>query len=435
MPPRPAASAVVAAAVIAAGAAGLLFAAPRPAAAAARPGPQEVVSEVRVHGNYRTPDDEVLRLAGITVGQPLEAGGVEAAAGRLRQSGRFETVDVRKRYRSLADDAQVAVIVVVSERPGVEKGGVMPGPLKRVQNAIMASPSFEYADGYGVTGGTRVAFADVLGKGGHIAVPMTIGSTRGAAVETDKTLRSGLVRRLQAGAAVVSRENPAYDLRDRRGELTLSASRPVTSAVRVGARAKWADVAFGTVRDRFVSYGAGITLDTRANPAFPRNAVYASASWDVLRPDGGRTVNRYTLDARGYAALAGPAVLAVTARSETADAPLPVYERRLLGGFASVRGFRAGSFTGDNLATASVEVRLPFHSAMHVGQTGLTLFADAGAAYDHGTRLKDADTHTGFGAGWYLRAPLIQIEIDVARGSGGGTGGRTRVHASAGFRF
>lgn len=425
MTPRRAVSAVVAAAVAA------LIAAPRPAAAATQSGPQEVVSEVRVHGNYRTPDQEVLRLAGIAVGQPLAPNGVEAAADRLRQSGRFDTADVRKRYRSLADEAQVAIVIVVSERPGVEKGGVMPGPLKRVRNAVMASPTLEYADGYGVTAGARVALADVFGKGGHVAVPMTMGSTRGAGVEIDKTLRSGPVRRLQAGAAVASRENPAYGVRDRRQELTLSASRPVAGALRVGARAKWADVAFGAVRDRFVSYGAGITLDTRANPGFPRNAVYASAGWDLLRPDGGRAVNRYTFDARGYAALVGPAVLAVVARSETADAPLPVYERRLLGGIASLRGFRAGAFTGDNVATASVEVRLPFHSAMHVGQTGLTLFADAGAAYDHGTRLKDADTHTGFGAGWYLRAPLIQIEIDVARG----TGGHTRVHASAGFRF
>lgn len=402
-----------------------------PAGASARPATQEVVTEVRIHGNYRTPDDEVLRIAEITPGSPLGAGGIEAAAGRLRASGRFDAVDVRTRYRSLTDDTQIAVIIVIQERPGVEKGGVMPGPLKRVRNAVMASPTFDYTDGYGVTAGGRLSFVNVLGKEGHVVVPLAVGSTRMAAVELDKTLRSGPARHVQAGAAIASRENPAYDMRDRRAELTIAGSRPLGSFVNVNARAGWSDVAFGGIRDRFVSYGAGVALDTRANPAFPRNAVYLSAGWDVMRPDSGPAVNRYTLDARAYAGLIGSAVLALRAKSETADGPLPIYERRLLGGFSSLRGFRAGAFSGDNAAFASVELRVPFHSPMHMGQSGLTLFADAGAAYDRGTKLSDAGVHRGFGAGWYLRAPLVQIEVDVAHG----IDRSTRVHVNAGLRF
>ena len=37
----------------------------------------ETVAEVRVHGNYRTPDAAVLTMAGIAIGQPIDAGGVE----------------------------------------------------------------------------------------------------------------------------------------------------------------------------------------------------------------------------------------------------------------------------------------------------------------------------------------------------------------------
>jgi len=70
------------------------------AAAWAQTAAPEVIAEIRIHGNYRTPDDEVLRIAGITVGSPLGANAVEAAADRLRRSGRFESVDLRKRYRS-----------------------------------------------------------------------------------------------------------------------------------------------------------------------------------------------------------------------------------------------------------------------------------------------------------------------------------------------
>ena len=399
--------------------------------ASAQAVPPEVVAEVRIHGNYRTPDADVLQLAGITAGSPLGVGGIEAVAERLRKSGRFDAVEVRKRYRSLTEAEQVAVIIVVQERPGVEKGGVMPGPLKRLGNTIMAVPTFDYVDGYGVTAGGRLSFVNVFGREGHIVLPLTVGSTRQAAVEIDKTLRSGPVRRLLGGVSEASRENPAYDTRDLRTEVWVEGSRPLGSVVSVAARAGWTDVSFGDVRDQFPSYGARIAIDTRVNPAFPRNAIYASAAWDALTPESGSTINRYTLDGRAYAGLVGSSVLALRVRSETADGALPIYERRLLGGFTSLRGFKAGSFTGDNLATASLELRVPFHSPLRIGQTGITLFGDAGAAYDHGTRLRDADVEYGVGGGLYLRVPLVQFEIDLAYGIDRGT----RVHVAAGFKF
>jgi hypothetical protein len=391
----------------------------------------EVVAEVRIHGNYRTPDDVVLQLAGITTGGTLAPGGIEAAAERLRKSGRFDAVEVRKRYRSLTEAEQVAVIIIVQERPGVEKGGVMPGPLKRVGNTMMALPTLEYVDGYGITAGGRLSFVNVFGKEGHIVLPLTFGSTRQAAVEIDKTLQSGPVRRLVGGVSEASRENPAYDTRDLRAEMWVEGSRPLGAVVSVAARAGWSHVSFGDVRDQFPSYGARVAVDTRINPAFPRNAIYASAAWDSLKPESGSTINRYTFDGRAYVGLVGSSVLALRARSETADAALPIYERRLLGGFTSLRGFKAGSFTGDNLATASLELRVPFHSPLRIGQTGITLFGDAGAAYDHGTRLRDATVEYGVGAGWYLRVPLVQFEVDVAYGIDRGT----RVHVAAGFTF
>ena len=50
----------------------------------------EVVTEVRIHGNYRTPDAEVLTLAGIAVGSALESGstrrGRRAACGEAAGS-------------------------------------------------------------------------------------------------------------------------------------------------------------------------------------------------------------------------------------------------------------------------------------------------------------------------------------------------------------
>jgi len=400
-------------------------------AAAAQTASSEVVAEVRIHGNYRTPDDDVLRIAGLAVGSPLDAGAVEAAADRLRRSGRFESVDVRKRYRSLDDASQVAIIVAVTERPGVEKGGVMPGPMKRLGNALMASPSLEYVDGYGFVAGGRVSFVNVLGKGGHLVAPLTVGSTRQAGIELDKTFGTASGGRLHGGYRIVSRENPAYDTRDLRNDFWAEGSRRFARVLNASTWAGWADVSFGEVHDQLVTGGASISLDTRVNPAFPRNAVYASAGWEGLSPDSGSTVNRYTLDGQAYLGLIRSSVLVLRARSETADRPLPVYERALLGGFGSLRGFKAGAFTGDNVATASVELRVPFHSPLRLGQTGLTVFGDAGTAYEHGVKLSDTRAEYGVGGGWYLRVPLFQLEVDVAYGFDSGT----RVHVTAGLKF
>ena len=401
------------------------------AAAWAQTAAPEVVAEIRIHGNYRTPDDEVLRIAGITVGNPLDANAVEAAADRLRRSGRFDAVDVRKRYRSLDDASRVAIIIAVTERPGVEKGGEMPGPMKRVRNALMASPSLEYVDGYGFIAGGRLSFVNVLGKGGHIAAPLTFGSTRQAGIELDKTFGTASGGRLHGGYRIISRENPGYDLRDLRNEFWAEGSRRFARVLNASTWAGWADVSFGDVHDQLVTGGASISLDTRVNPAFPRNAVYASAAWEGLSPDSGSTVYRYTLDGQAYLGLIRSSVLVLRARTETADKPLPVYERALLGGFGSLRGFRAGAFTGDNVATASVELRVPFHSPLRLGQTGLTVFGDAGTAYEHGVKLSDTRAEYGVGGGWYLRVPLFQLEVDVAYGFDSGT----RVHVTAGFKF
>jgi hypothetical protein len=70
--------------------AGLLLAAPAVALARQAPGGSEIVAEIRIHGNYATSDADVLKIAGLTPGQPLEAGTIPEVEARLRRSGRFD---------------------------------------------------------------------------------------------------------------------------------------------------------------------------------------------------------------------------------------------------------------------------------------------------------------------------------------------------------
>jgi outer membrane protein assembly factor BamA len=303
--------------------------------------------------------------------------------------------------------------------------------MKRLGNASMVLPILDYVDGYGFTAGARFSFVNVLGKQGHIILPMTFGSTRQATAELDKTFAGGAVRRLRVGGSVVSRENPGYDIRDRRNEIWIDAMRPIAGVLSVGASAGWSDVHFGEATDQLATYGARVVLDTRQNPAFPRDAIYASAGWTALDPKSGPVINRYRLEARGYLDFIKSSVVTVRALSETVDAPLPAYERAMVGGFSTLRGFRAGSFVGDNIAAGSLELRVPLNSPMGFGQAGLKIFGDAASAYDYGSTLKHSTFHYGWGGGWYLRAPLVQLDVDVAYGIDSGA----RVHVFAGLKF
>jgi len=143
------------------------------------------------------------------------------------------------------------------------------------------------------------------------------------------------------------------------------------------------------------------------------------------------TINRMQTDARGYVGLIGQSVVSVRARLDTSDGPLPSYEQWLLGGSSSLRGFKTASFAGDNRALAGVELRVPLSSPLGVTRLGLSTFVDSGTVYDHGVRLRDATFHHGAGAGVFLLAPFLQMNLDVAYGFDRGL----RVHFTTGFQF
>ncbi|HSK08133.1 MAG TPA: FtsQ-type POTRA domain-containing protein, partial [Vicinamibacterales bacterium] len=219
----------------------------------------ETLAEVRVHGNHTTPDEEVLRLAGLALGQPVVAGTVENVERRLRSSGRFADVDIRKRYRSLTDLDQVALIIVVREHvvpedPASPTPAVL-RPLRRLAAGGMILPILDYTDGYGFTYGARVSFVHVLGRDGRVSVPLTWGATRRAAIEVEKRTGAGPLDRLAGGVGLWRRENPFYDLAERRSDAWVGASGRVAGPLRAAARAAVADGRFGPTEERLGSYG------------------------------------------------------------------------------------------------------------------------------------------------------------------------------------
>jgi hypothetical protein len=407
---------------------------------AAAPVAAERLVDVLIHGNHTTPDAEVIAIAGLTIGGPLPADAVAAATRRLEKADRFEAVDIRKRYRSIAHADEVVLVILIDERPHPMDVPTPPvlKPFHKLRDGLMFLPIVSFADGYGLSYGAQFTFADVLGKRSRIGVPLTWGGERRAAVDVERRFTRGPVSRIEGGAGVVQREHPFFEVADRRGEVWARAERALPLALRVGGGVRWSDIAFGSAAtpgldadDRLLASSLDVTLDTRVDPTFPRNAVHARVAWEHLRFDASPSRQRVTVDGRGYVGLLGSSVLAIRAMHGRADGALPPYEQWLLGGPSSVRGFRTGSFVGDRVASGSIELRVPFSSPLRVARTGVAVFVDRGAVWGYGDRLADADWKQGYGAGVFAIATVFQFRLDVAHGQGGGT----RAHVSAGLSF
>jgi hypothetical protein len=397
----------------------------------------EIVREIRVQGNTVVPDADVITAAGIAVGQPLPAAAVEEIEHRLVQSGKFQSVEVRKRYRSISDPGDVAIILVVHEHRGTTSAaGVLTRakrPFGRLSDRLMFLPILSYTDGYGFSYGARATTTDLLGAGERLSVPLTWGGTRRAALEMNREFETGPLTRITATAGISQHENPHFHADDRRTGIGARAERRLARVVLAGVAASQDEIHFGAADDRLRTIGVDVAVDTRASPSFPRNAVVIGGGWSGLHfreVDG--TIARYTADARGYLGLIGQAVLAARAQYAGASAPLPSYERLLLGGASTLRGFRAGTFDADRTLVTSIELRVPVTSVLSRARLGVTGFADAAAGWDADARLADAPWHRGVGGGVFIISPFLNLNLDLAHGL---SGGDTRLHLAAGFGF
>lgn len=399
-----------------------------PALAQQSPG---VVGEVRVHGNHTTPDADVLAIIGDVAGKPATDALIADITGRIRQSGRFDGVEVRKRLRSIDNPDDILLMVIVDEVPGIEPGDLTPGPLKRLRASGMFLPVLHSEDGYGFTYGMRMSFVDRFGARSRISVPLTWGGERQARVQLEKTLASGPIDRIIGDAGIGRRENPHYRIGDTRVSLGGRIESAPRQWLRLGAGARRDAIRYDDAEDTVGRLGADVTLDTRVDPAFPRNAVHAIFATERVSFATGHA-RQNTADVRGYVGLLGQSVVAVRALSVTSNAVLPIYEHPLLGGAANLRGYEAGYKAGDNLFATSVELRVPVTSPLSVGRFGVKAFVDWGTVYGAGEKLRDQHLDDrGIGGGAYLQLTLLSISLDVARSRAGDV----RYHFGLGVTF
>jgi outer membrane protein assembly factor BamA len=407
----------------------------------------EVVTEIRVHGNVATSDDEVKRLAAIEVGAAVTPATVTDVTERLRSARRFRRVEVLKRFASISDPTQIVLVIVVDEGPvTIQMTGDPANPTRVVKSRrpnLLFFPILDAEDGYGLSYGVRFAYADPAGKRSRVSFPFTWGGDKKGAVELDKAFAHGVLSRVVAGASLSRRTNPFFEQDDDRRSVWIRGERQLVRGVRVGTTAGWQHVSFagGTggsagpgspgIDDRFVDAGADVIVDTRVDPALPRNAIYARAGWEHLGFASVGSVSHTQLDGRAYVGVFGQTVLAVRAMRDAADAPLPLYAKALLGGMANLRGFRAGSAVGDTLVAGSAELLVPITSPLDIGRVGVSAFVDTGTAYDRGARFSDQTLKRGVGGSVWFSAAFLRLSIAVAHG----IGATTRVHVGGTVTF
>jgi outer membrane protein assembly factor BamA len=412
----------------------------------------DIVAAIQIQGNTATPDEEVRRLADVRIGMPFEETTVDAVAARLRTAKKFDRVEVRKRFASIADPSQITLVIIVDEGPvKIVMTGDPDSPTrivkKRLPN-ILVLPILSREDGYGFTYGARLTLPDPrwMGKRSRIMFPLSWGGNKQAGIDLEKRFDGGIIDRVTAGASISRRANLAFDQNDDRARLFVRGEHEFSRVLRLGANTGWQRASFEGVADRFAQAGTDVVLDTRVDPILARNAVYARASWDHLRfgngplqaaaQPGGYTgyqgsANRNALEARGYLGLVKQAVLEGRVLREDSDRPLPPYLQPQLGGLTTLRGFRTGSFVGDTVVAMSAEVVLPLTSPLKLGRFGVSAFVDRGTAYRKGERFSDQTLEEGYGGAVWFAAAFLRLNIAVAHGRGAST----RVHVGGNVTF
>jgi outer membrane protein assembly factor BamA len=396
---------------------------------------KEVITEVLVHGNHVSTDEEVIKLSGVSIGAPFGPTTIADVTAQLKAAGKFEDVSVMKRLGSIEDPSRIVVVIVVNEGPvKIEVPKLPQDPARVVKRRgpgnLMYMPILDAEDGYGVTYGARVAYPGVIGERSRLSFPLTWGGLKRAGVELDRSFVSGPLSRMEVGGVIQRRTNPAFEEDDDRKRVWARGERAV-GPVRAGTTLGWQRVSFADLEDDMTTFGADVALDTRLDPVLPRNAVFASASWERVGVESGAPIYRTRLDARGYVGVFRQYVVVLRAVREDANRAQPPYLKSLLGGWSSLRGFKAGSFTGDTMVTGSIELRIPLTTPLSVGKLGVSIFADTGTAYEKGQRYKDQSLKTGIGGSVWLTAAAFRMGLSVAHGRGADT----RVNFGAGLTF
>jgi hypothetical protein len=375
------------------------------------------VAAVGFQGNYSLPDGELGGIAGVTRGEEYVDGMAAEVRGRLLGSELVDRAAVRVRPVDIDRSDEVSLMSVVRQRVGWG-------------DHVQVLPLFEWSDEYGVTAGGRVSLVQMYGADDRLSFPLAVGGRDMVRAEFTDDFDHRFLSGVRADGGFLREVNPHYQESETRVGANARVFRRFAQA-QFEVEAGVAEVEFQGVTQRQVSWGIGGRFDTRRETGLPRNAVYAAAAWKPLAIIEGDYTDRFELDLRGYVGVASRSTLVIGARYDGADGELPPYEKFLLGGLSTLRGFEPGQFIGDNRVTASVELRTPVWEPVPIVIIGVNGFWDTGTVWDYGSELSKARFHNGVGGGAFLMAGFVRLNVDLGYGLGEGW----QFHIGSGLRY
>ena len=426
---------------------------------AAQPAPSpvegEVIAAIQVHGNTLTPSDDLIKASGLVVGARVSDRVLSEAEARLRSAIKLESADVLKRFASISDPTQILVLIQVDEGPvqiDVPEIPSVPGSpsvrrvVRRSRFNMMFLPILDAEDGYGFTYGAQFAFAGHRTARRRVVVPASWGGDKRIAAEFQQEFSPRYAPRLRAGAMLQRRTHPFFALRqssgrpeqESRGDQNADRKRVwgrtewrIHRDLRAGTEIAWQSSSLVGEKVDARSVGADLIVDTRVDPLMPHNAIFVRSAIERLQFSSTNSAVRTEIDANGYVGIYRGTILALRVQREDFSRPAPAFYKSMLGGSSNLRGFRAGHAIGDTVVAGSAELRIPTNSPLRMARFGVSVFMDAGTAYNKGQRFDDQKLERGVGAGVWATAPLFRFSVAVARGIGSGW----RAHIGAGLTF
>jgi len=295
----------------------------------------------------------------------------------------------------------------------------------------MFLPILDAEDGYGFTYGARFALTARRGSRRRVIVPASWGGDKRLAAEFQQEFSPRSAPRLRAGAMLQRRTHPYFDENADRTRVWGRSEWRILRDVHAGAELAWQSSWLTGQKVEVRSAGADVVVDTRVDPLMPHNAIFLRSAVERLYFSSANTAVKTEIDANAYMGVYRGSIIALRAVREGFSSPAPASYKSMLGGSRNLRGFRAGHAIGDTVVAGSAELRIPTNSPLRMARFGISVFMDAGTAYNEGERFSDQTLERGVGAGIWATAPLFRFSVAVARGIGSGV----RAHIGAGVTF
>lgn len=157
------------------------------------------------------------------------------------------------------------------------------------------------------------------------------------------------------------------------------------------------------------SFTPVLVYDTRDNIFDPKEGTYDVISIEYAGKflGGDYDFIKLTGTFAGYFNVVKDQVLALRIMGGMANTPLPSFERFSIGGVNTLRGYKLGEFSGDNMLLFNVEYRVPLSTNFQG-----VLFIDYGSAWEYGGSIDLDSFKLGKGIGVRVDTPLGPIRLD-----------------------